>query len=88
MSETDGLEAWRLIRLNLCNRDDQHAEAESKVKSKLPKLTTKNMSGLAELMARWEAGIKRFATIDEGYNLSNLRKEMQSMKLSPKNSQR
>ena len=37
LSETDGLEAWRLIRVNLCNKDDQHIEAEYKVKSKLPK---------------------------------------------------
>ena len=37
LSENDGLEAWRLIRLNLCNKDDQHIEAEYKVKCKLPK---------------------------------------------------
>ena len=28
LSETDGLEAWRLIRVNLCNKDDQHIKAE------------------------------------------------------------
>ena len=75
LSENDGLEAWRLIRLNLCNKDDQHVEAEYKVKSRLPKFSMKNMSGLAELITRWEAEIKRFATIDEGYNLSNLQKK-------------
>ena len=37
LSETDGLEAWRPIRVNLCNKDDQHIEAEYKIKSKLPK---------------------------------------------------
>ena len=75
LSETEGLEAWRLIRINLCNKDDQHVEADYKVKSKLPKLTMKNMSGLAELITRWEAEIKRVATIDDGYNRSNLQKK-------------
>ena len=75
LTETEGLEAWRLIRINLCNKDDQHVEAEYKVKSKLPKFTLRNMSGLAELITRWEAEIKRFADIDEGYNLSNLQKK-------------
>ena len=44
LTETEGLEAWRLIRINLCNEDDRHVEAEYKVKSKLPKFTMKNMS--------------------------------------------
>ena len=35
----------------------------------------KSMAGLAELITRWEAEIKRFTAIDEGYNLSNLQKK-------------
>ena len=75
LSENDGLEAWRLIRLNLCNKDDLHIEAEYKVKSKLPKMTTKEMGNLAELLTRWEGEIKRFAAIDTGYDLSSLQKK-------------
>ena len=88
LSENDGLEAWRLIRINLCNKDDQHIEAEYKVKCKLPKTGMKSMASLAELITRWEAEIRRFAAIDEGYNLSHLQKKNAVYEALPKELQK
>ena len=48
----------------------------------------KNMSGLAEMVTRWETEIKIFATIDEGYKLSNLQKKHAVDEASPMNSKR
>ena len=88
LNENDGLEAWRLIRINLCNKDDQHIEAEYKVKCKLPKISVKEMSGLAELLTRWEAEIKRFAAIDPGYDLSKLQKKNAVSEILPEEMQK
>ena len=48
----------------------------------------KNMAGLAELVTRWEAEIKSFAAVDEGYNLSQLQKKTLFMKRCLKSSKR
>ena len=88
LSENDGLEAWGLIRLNLCNNDDQHIEAEYKVNCKIPKVAMKSMAGLADLITRWEGEIKRFAAIDTGYDLSNLQKKNAVYEALPEELQR
>ena len=88
LDENDGLEAWRLIRLNLCNKDEMHIEAEYKVKCKLPKVSLKEMSGLAELLTRWESEIKRFAAIDPGYDLSHLQKKNAVYEILPEEMQK
>ena len=74
LQSTDGLEAWRLIRINLSKKDGQRSQAEYDVLTALPKLKSSDMLGLSNLLVRWEAELTRFEVIDVGYALGKFQR--------------
>ena len=69
LTENQGLEALRLIRLNLCKREGQRLQDEYEVGTTLPKIKESDMGNLVSLLRRWESEINKFEAIDKGYSL-------------------
>ena len=70
-----GLEGWRLMRLNLSQRDGQRLEAEFDALTHLVKLKISDMPNLVTLLVKRESELTRFQAIDEGYALGKFQKQ-------------
>ena len=68
LRENQGLEALRLIRMNLCKREGQRSQDEYEVGTTLPKIKEGDMGNLVSLLRRWESEINKFEAIDKGYS--------------------
>ena len=69
LSENEGLEAWRLIRLNLSRKDGQRLQSEFDTLTSLPKMKVEDFSSFPSLQTRWESELLKFAAIDAEYRL-------------------
>ena len=69
LTENQGLEALRRIRLNLCKREGPRLQDEYEAGTTLPNIKESGMSGLQTLLRRWESEIDKFQALDPGYAL-------------------
>ena len=69
LTENQGLEALRRIRLNLCKREGPRLQDEYEASTTLPKIKESDMSNLQTLLRRWESEIEKFEALDPGYAL-------------------
>ena len=88
LNENQGLEALRLIRLNLCKREGQRLQDEYEVGTALPKIKESDMQNLSGLLRRWEAEINKFEAIDKGYALGVFQRRNMIYKALPETVQR
>ena len=88
LNENQGLEALRLIRLNLCKREGQRLQDEYEVGTALPKIKESDMQNLSGLLRRWEAEINKFEAIDKGYALGVFQRRNMIYRALPETVQR
>ena len=74
LSENEGLEAWRLIRANLCRKDGQRLQGEFDVLTALAPIKISNFRDFPTLHRRWESELIKFAAIDVEYKLGKFQK--------------
>ena len=74
LSENEGLEAWRLIRANLCRKDGQRLQGEFDVLTALAPIKISNFQDFPTLHRRWESELIKFAAIDVEYKLGKFQK--------------
>ena len=69
LSENEGLEAWRMIRLNLCRKDGQRLQSEFDTLTTLAKMKVEDFANFPTMKVRWEAELLKFESIDAEYRL-------------------
>ena len=70
----DGLEGWRLLRLNLCKKDRQRLQKEYDQLMNLSPVKIGDFKDFPDLQRRWELELKRFTNIDADYNMGKFQK--------------
>ena len=74
LSENEGLEAWRLIRANLCRKDGQRLQSEFDTLTTLIPIKIAGFQDFPTLHQRWESELTRFAAVDPEYKLGKFQK--------------
>ena len=74
LAESQGLEAWRLIRANLCRKDGQRLQGEYDTLTTLAPVNLAVFKDFPTLHVRWESELKKFAAIDVEYRLGKSQK--------------
>ena len=74
LNENEGLEAWRLIRANLCRKDGQRLQGEFDTLTTLQPIKLANFRDFPTLHKRWESELVKFAAIDPEYKLGKFQK--------------
>ena len=74
LSENEGLEAWRLIRANLCRKDGQRLQGEYDTLTTLLPIKIANFRDFPTLHKRWDSELIKFAAIDNEYKLGKFQK--------------
>ena len=75
LSENEGLEAWRMIRLNLCRKDGQRLQSEFDTLTTLAKMKVEDFANFPTMKVRWEAELLKFESIDAEYRLGRFQKK-------------
>lgn len=75
LSENEGLEAWRMIRLNLCRKDGQRLQSEFDTLTTLAKMKVEDFANFTTMKVRWEAELLKFEAIDAEYRLGKFQKK-------------
>ena len=70
----DGLEAWRLIRANLCRKHGQRLQGEFDTLTNLVPIKIAGFRDFPTLHQRWESELTRFAAVDSEYQLGKFQK--------------
>lgn len=74
IGENEGLEAWRLIRANLCRKDGQRLQGEFDTLTSLQPIKIGHFKEFPTLHKRWESELTKFASIDPEYRLGKFQK--------------
>ena len=74
LNENEGLEAWRLIRVNLCRKDGQRLQGEFDTLTSLLPIKLTNFREFPTLHKRWESELAKFAAIDPEYKLGKFQR--------------
>ena len=74
LRESEGLEAWRLIRANPCRKDGQRLQNEYDTLTALAPIKLSAFRDFPTLHTRWEAELTKFAAIDPEYKPGKFQK--------------
>ena len=69
LAESQGLEAWRLIRANLCRIDGQRLQGGYDTLTTLAPVKLADFKDFPTLHVRWESELKKVAAIGAEYRL-------------------
>ena len=74
LNENEGLEAWRLIRANLCRKDGQRLQGEFDTLTSLQQIKLAGFRDFPILHQRWESELTKFSAVDSEYKLGKFQK--------------
>ena len=74
LEENEGLEGWRLLRMNLHKKDRQRLQKEYDQLTDITPVKIHDFKDFPDLHRRWEFELKKFTNIDADYNMGKFQK--------------
>ena len=74
LEENEGLEGWRLLRMNLHKKDRQRLQKEYDQLTDIGPIKIHDFKDFPDLHRRWEFELKKFTNIDADYNMGKFQK--------------